>query len=173
MGEIPAGEGARVVGGGGQSVDREDLAGREIDASEEHERKGRTVLADRGLEVLDAQGVLPGARLHRDEVGRRIEPAIGEMAHQRVPVGREERHIHEDPSPRTARSEEGCEQQLDVDGQRVEDRHLVPPRPDDPGHAVAKPVVESEPLRRVGEHALDAEVRPRVELRLDGRADIA
>ena len=62
----------------------------------------------------------------------RIQPARREVAGQGVPVGREERRVDEDPPPLALRPEERGQQQVDVDGQRVEERDLGGTGADDP-----------------------------------------
>ncbi len=114
------------------------LTGREVHAREEDQRKLVGTLGDRGLEVARPEGRLAGAGRHDDQVRDRIQPASREVAGERVPVGREERSVHEDASPPTRRPEERGQQQVDVDGQRIEERDLGGPCPDDPRHRLAQ-----------------------------------
>ena len=106
--------------------------------AEEDEREVVGVVGDGRLEVLDPDDVLAVARSDDDEVRRRIQPALGEMARQGVAVGREERTVGEDPPAPAVGPEERGEQQVDVDGQAVEQCDLDRPGADDPGHRLAQ-----------------------------------
>ena len=125
MGQIPADDRAGPVAGLGQTRDRQRLTGREVHAVEDDEREGRAVLRDGRLEVLDPDRVLAGPRSDRDEVRVGVESAPREVAAVGVAVRREDRRIGQDASSRPGRAEERGEHQLEVDGQRVEDRDLA------------------------------------------------
>ena len=125
---------------------------------------------DGRLEVLGPDEVVPVTRPDDDEVRRGIQAAPGEVGRQGVTVGREERTVGEDPATATLRPEERGEEEVDVDGQAVEQRDLDRARPDDPRHRLAQRSIEREPGAGRVEPGVDAVARPRVELRRDRRA---
>ena len=170
VGEVPADDRPGRVTGCGQPFDLEGLPRREVDAGEEDQRELTGVLRDRTFQVRGPDRVLARAWPDHDEIRSRIQPARREVAVQSVPVGREERRIHQDPPSRPLGPEERGEQQVDVDGQRVEDRDLERTGAHDPGHRLAQRVVEREPRPLAVPPALDTQVRPTVQLGFHGRA---
>ena len=123
VGQVPADDRAGGVPGRGQPLDLERLAGREVDPGQEDERevvgRARAMAASRSSVRTRCLAV---ARADDDEVRRRVEPALGEVARQRVAVGREERAVGQDPPAPAVGPEERGEQEMDVDGQAVEQR---------------------------------------------------
>ena len=107
------------------------------------------------------------AALDHHQIARRVEPSLGEVARDRVAIGREERAVDEDPPAPAGRPEERGQQQVDVDGQPVQDGHLGRPGADDPGHRFAEAVRPGEPGPVRIEPGVDAEPRPGVELGVD------
>ena len=138
VGQVPADEGAGRVTGIGQPLDLLELARREVDAGQEDEGEVLGVLGDRALEVARPDRRLAAPRSDHDQVRGRVEPALGEVAGQGMAIGREERRVRQDAAAPAGRAEERREQQVDVDGQAVEDRDLGSARTHDPGHRLAK-----------------------------------
>ena len=101
--------------------------------------RSRAVRRDGRLEVLGPDEVLAVARPDDDEVRRGVQAAPGEVGRQGVPVGREERPVGQDPAAATLGPEERSEQEVDVDGQAVEQRDLdrVAPRRSGPSPRAA------------------------------------
>ena len=89
-----------------QTLDLMELAGREVDAVEEDERQRIRMLRDGSLEIARPDRGLACAWADDDEVALGVQPTLGEMAGQRVPIGREERGVGEDPAPTPNRAEE-------------------------------------------------------------------
>ena len=123
--------------------------------------RSSALYGDGRLEVLDPDEVLALARSDDDEVGRRIQPALGEMARQGVAIGREERTVGEDPPAPAIGPEERGKQQVDVDGQAVEQRDLDRTGADDAGHRLAQGRVQGEPRTRGVEPGVDCRGAPR------------
>ena len=167
--QVPADDGARFVAGGGEPLDLERLPGREVDAAQEDECEVVRLHGDGRLEVLDPDQVLTVARADDDEVRSRVQPALREMGRQGVAVGREERSVGEDPSAPAIGPEERGEQQVDVDGEAVEQRDLARERPDDPCHRPAQGRVQREPWTARVEPGVDALARPGVQFGRDRR----
>ena len=63
-----------------QPLDGLMLAGREVDAVEEDQRELVGMLGDGRLQVVGPDGILAGPRPDDDQVRRRIEAALGEVA---------------------------------------------------------------------------------------------
>ena len=99
MGEVPPDHGARGVAGRGQTGDVVCLSGREVHAGEEHEGELVRVLDDGAFDIARPQRRLTGSWPDDDEVADGIESARREMARERMPVGREQRSIDQDPPP--------------------------------------------------------------------------
>jgi hypothetical protein len=135
MGQVPADEGSRGMTCRCQAFDVVRLAGREIDTGEEHHGEIVGVLHDGRLEIGGADDGLTRARTDDDEVRLGIQPAGRKVCRQGVSVGREEWAVGEDPSASAGRTKERHEQEVDIDGQAVEQRHLDRSRTDDPAIA--------------------------------------
>ena len=170
MGQVPERDGARLVDRGGEAWDVVDLARGVVHAGEQGHGEPVTVLVDGALEVLDPVQRLAVPRPDDDQVARGIEPVQAQLQFDGIPVGRERRCVDEDRRPRAGRPEERREQQVQVDGQRVERRDLVGTRPDEPRGRFAHGVVGLEPGAVPGEPAVDPEPPPRLELGVDGGA---
>ena len=169
VGEVPADDGSRGVAGSGETLDVERLPGREVDPGQEDQGEVVGVRRDGRLEVCGPDDGLAVTGPDHHEICRRVEPALGQVARQGVPVRREEWVVGEDPPAPAGWTEERDEQQVDVDGQAVEQRHLDRVRADDPAHRLAQRSVEREPRAVRVEPGVDAEARPGVELGRDGR----
>ena len=169
--QVPADDDPGRVARRCEALHLQHLAVGEIDPREEDEREVGGVLGNRALEVGRTDRGLPAARTDDDEIGRRVETARCEMAGQGMAVGWEERAIGQDAPMSASWPEERGQQQVDVDRQGVEDRDLGWARTHDPGHRLTHRIVVGEPRPVAGEEAVDAEVRPALELRIDNAAD--
>ena len=111
MGEVPQDRRPGGMPGRREPLDVEELSGREVDAGEDDQREVRPVVDDGGRQVVRPEGGLAGPWRDDDEVGDRVQPARGEVARQRVPIGWEERRIDEDPAAPPGRPEERRQEQ--------------------------------------------------------------
>ena len=164
MGEVPQRDRPDAVRGTREPLDVQALAGRVADAGEQRHRQPVALRRDRRLDILVPQQVLALARAHDHELGRRVEAVEPELRRHDVPVARERRGVHEDPRPGAGGPEERGQQQVEVDAQRVAGRDLGSACADEPRRAVPEPVLVSDPRRAFLEPAVDAAVRPLVEL---------
>ena len=156
--------------GRGQPFDLERLAGREVDPGQEDEREVVGLVGDGRFQVLG-----PDDRAHRRAGRRRPGPSSGSSPRWARWLVRACRSDGKSgPSARIRRRrplgpEERGEQEMDVDGQAVEQRHLDRARPDDPAHRLAQRPVQREPRSRRVEPGVDAQARPGVQLGRDRR----
>ena len=141
-----------------------------VHAGQECDRQASAVLVDGRLEVVRRQRPFAVWRPDDDQVLRRVQAVESELQFDRVPVRREGRGVDEDRRSRAGRPEERRQQQVQVDGQRVERGDLAGTRADQSRRRSADGVVRRDPGAFPLEPAVDAETRPRSELGVDGRS---
>ncbi len=164
MCEVPADVGADLVARGRDCGHIHPFAREVIDRTEEDDGHLVAELANLGHNVLGAQDVLALAWAHADDVLVRIEAVPAHLRSDGVAIGGEDDVLHDHLGARAARSVEGREHQVDVDGQGIHHDDLVRERTDESRGGLGESLVIVLPRPWPGEMSLDSPGGPSLEL---------